>query len=70
DLKRLKRDTESSRVTAVETSISPVGRKRNLWLVVTAFLVVSAGLASGPYYWLAPQTCAVPEDGNHFVDAV
>jgi Tol biopolymer transport system component/predicted Ser/Thr protein kinase len=55
DLKRLKRDTESSRVTAVGATVSPVGRKRNLWLAVGALLVASAGITGGIYYWLAPR---------------
>ena len=58
DLKRLKRDTESSRVTAVGAAVSPVGQKRNLWLGVGAILVASAGIIAGAYYWLAPK--AVP----------
>ena len=56
DLKRLKRDTESSRVTAVGATVSPVGQKRNLWLGVGALLVALAGITWGVYYWLAPKT--------------
>ena len=55
DLKRLKRDTESSRVTAVGAAISPVGQKRNLWLGGGALLVALAGISWGVYYWLAPR---------------
>jgi hypothetical protein len=55
DLKRLKRDTESSRVTAVGAAVSPVGQKRNLWLGVGALLVALAGISWGVYYWLAPR---------------
>ncbi len=55
DLKRLKRDTESSRVTAVGAAVSPVGQKRNLWLGVGALLVALAGISCGVYYWLAPR---------------
>ena len=55
DLKRLKRDTESSRVTAVGATVSPVGRKRNLWLGVGALLIALAGISWGVYYWLAPR---------------
>ena len=55
DLKRLKRDTESSRTTAVGVAVSPVGRKRNLWLGVGALLVALAGISWGVYYWLAPK---------------
>jgi eukaryotic-like serine/threonine-protein kinase len=55
DLKRLKRDTESSRVTAVGASVSPVGQKRNLWLGVAALLVALGGISWGAYYWLATR---------------
>jgi WD40 repeat protein len=55
DLKRLKRDTESSRVTAVGAAVLPVGQKRNLWLEVGALLVALAGISWGVYYWLAPR---------------
>src|SRR5712664_4807239 len=55
DLQRLKRDTESSRVTAVGAAVSPVGQKRNLWLGVGALLVALAGISWGVYYWLAPR---------------
>src|SRR5271157_1179207 len=55
DLQRLKRDTESSRITAVGAAVSPVGRKRNLWLGLGALLVVLAGITCGVYYWLAPK---------------
>jgi Tol biopolymer transport system component/predicted Ser/Thr protein kinase len=58
DLKRLKRDTESSRVTAVGAAVSPVGEKRNLWLGVGALLLAMAGISWGVYYWLAQK--AVP----------
>src|ERR1700747_2146385 len=55
DLKRLKRDTESSRVTAVGPAVSPVGQKRDLRLGVGALLVALAGISWGVYYWLAPR---------------
>jgi len=55
DLQRLKRDTESSRVTAVGAAVSPVGQKRNLWLGVGALLVALAGISWGAYYWLATR---------------
>jgi eukaryotic-like serine/threonine-protein kinase len=55
DLQRLKRDTESSRVTAVGAAVSPVGQKRNLWLGVGALFVALAGISWGVYYWLAPR---------------
>jgi Tol biopolymer transport system component/tRNA A-37 threonylcarbamoyl transferase component Bud32 len=57
DLKRLKRDTESS-TTPMRAVVSPVGRKRNLWLGVGALLVALAGIIWGVYYWLVPK--AVP----------
>ena len=55
DLKRLKRDTESSRVTAVGNAVSPVGQKRNLWLGVGGLLVALAGIVWSVSYWLAPR---------------
>jgi hypothetical protein len=59
DLKRLKRDTESSRVVmAAGAAVSPVGEKRNLWLGVAALLLAMAGISWGVYYWLAQK--AVP----------
>lgn len=54
DLKRLKRDTESSRITAVAAPVSPGGQKRKLWLGWTAFVVlVAAGW--GAYTYLVPK---------------
>ncbi len=55
DLKRLRRDTESSRVTAVGAAVSPVAQKRNLWLGVGALLVALAGISWGVYYRLSPR---------------
>jgi serine/threonine protein kinase len=55
DLKRLKRDTESSRVTAVGNAVSPVGQKRNLRLGVGGLLVALAGIVWSVSYWLAPR---------------
>ncbi|MGA9414764.1 MAG: protein kinase [Terriglobales bacterium] len=55
DLKRLKRDTESSRVSIAGDSVSSVGRQRNFWLAVGALLVVLMGITCGVYYWLAPK---------------
>jgi eukaryotic-like serine/threonine-protein kinase len=54
DLKRLKRDTESSKSAATLT-VSPLGRSRNFWLGVGALLVVLAGITWAVYYWLAPK---------------
>ncbi|MFY9842976.1 MAG: protein kinase domain-containing protein [Terriglobales bacterium] len=60
DLKRLKRDTDSGKISATG-SASPVGRKRNLRLGVGALLVVLAGITWGVYQhqWLAPKTTSV-----------
>ncbi len=55
DLKRLKRDTQSSKTAAVGAVVSRVSRKRNLWLGVCALLVVLAGVSWGFYYWLTPK---------------
>src|ERR1022692_1667389 len=51
DLQRLKRDTESSRITAVGTAAPPAGRKRNLPLGLAVLFVVLAGIAWGVYHW-------------------
>ena len=60
DLKRLKRDTDSGKISATR-SASPVGRKRNLWIGVGALVVVLAGITWGVYQyrWLAPKTAPV-----------
>ncbi len=57
DLKRMKRDTDSGKISATR-SASPVGRKRNLWLGVGALVVALAGITWGVYHyqWLAPKT--------------
>ena len=55
DLQRLKRDTESSRISAVATAASPVGSKAKLWLGAVALLVVLAGIAWGAYSWFVPK---------------
>lgn len=60
DLKRLKRNTESGKMSTIGPT-SPVGRKRNLWLGVGALVVVLAGITWGAYryQWLALKTAAV-----------
>ena len=55
DLKRLKRDTESTRVTAAGVAASPVRQKRNLWFGIGAFTVLAAAIAWGIYGYLIPQ---------------
>jgi eukaryotic-like serine/threonine-protein kinase len=54
-LTRLKRDAESSSVTAVGAAVSPVGRKRNFWLRLGALLVASAGIIWSVSYWRATR---------------
>jgi len=52
DLKRLERESQSSKTAAVGVVVSPVGRKQNSWLGIGALLVALAGITSGVYYWL------------------
>src|SRR5208337_3557577 len=53
---------DSGKISATG-SVSPVGRKRNLWLgiVAVALVVVLAGITWGAYryQWLAPKTAPV-----------
>ena len=44
DLQRLKRDTESQRISALGTAAPPVIRNRKLWLGVAALLIVLAAI--------------------------
>jgi len=53
DLKRLKRDTESSRVTAVGIAVPTVSPKWNRWLGAVALLGALAGIAWG--LWLVSR---------------
>jgi Tol biopolymer transport system component/predicted Ser/Thr protein kinase len=55
DLKRLKRDTESSRVTAVGAAVSTVGPKRKLWFGLGALLILAAAIGWGAYSYLVPR---------------
>jgi serine/threonine protein kinase/Tol biopolymer transport system component len=55
DLQRLKRDTESSRISAVGAAGSSDGRKRSPWIGVGALLIVLAGITWAGYSWLAPK---------------
>ncbi len=59
DLKRLKRDTNSGKISATRSTSPVVGRKRNLWLGVGALVVVLAGISWGVYQWLATKTAPV-----------
>ena len=52
DLLRLKRDTESQRISAVETAVAPASRKRKLWFAIAAALILIAGLG-GLYAYVA-----------------
>jgi serine/threonine protein kinase len=55
DLQRLKRDTESSRISAAGAAGSSDGRKRSPWIGVGALLIVLAGIIWAGYSWLAPK---------------
>jgi eukaryotic-like serine/threonine-protein kinase len=44
DLQRMKRDTDSQRISTVEGSVAPVSRKRKLWFGVAALLIVLAAI--------------------------
>jgi Tol biopolymer transport system component/predicted Ser/Thr protein kinase len=55
DLQRLKRDTESSRISAVGAAVYSGGRKRSQWIGGGALLLVLAGITWGVYSWLAPK---------------
>jgi TolB-like protein/predicted Ser/Thr protein kinase len=51
DLKRLKRDTESSRMVAAQTPPEQTRKRRTLW-VVLATCIVAIGLAAGAAWYL------------------
>jgi Tol biopolymer transport system component len=55
DLKRLKRDTESSRVTAVAAPPSPVRPKRKLWLGFGGLAILATAIGWGVYRYLVPR---------------
>ncbi len=52
DLQRLKRDSESQRISSVEIVDAPISRKRKLWFAVATALVLVAAVA-GSYAYLA-----------------
>jgi Tol biopolymer transport system component/predicted Ser/Thr protein kinase len=54
DLKRLKRDTEPGRTTAVAIAVSPVGPKRKLWFGLCA-VVILAAIGWGAYGYLVAR---------------
>jgi serine/threonine protein kinase len=54
DLKRLKRDTESGRVSAIAPPTSAVGPPRKLWLGLSALAILSA-IGWGAYAYLVPR---------------
>ncbi len=51
DLKRLKRDTESSRMVAAQTPPEQTRKRRTLWVVLAA-CIVAIGLAAGAAWYL------------------
>ena len=71
DLQRLKRDTESQRISAVERTTAPTSRKRKLWFGVAAALILVAGLAGFYVYMARPlpplritEYTKITHDGN------
>lgn len=54
DLQRLKRDTESGK-SATPMAVSPIARKRNLWLGGGVVLVLTIAIAWGVYSYLVPR---------------
>jgi serine/threonine protein kinase len=52
DLQRLKRDTESQRISAVERTVPPVNRRRRLWIGGAAAVVLVGVIAAGLYAYL------------------
>ena len=55
DLKRLKRDTESGRSSAVTTPVLPLRPRRNLGLAFGALAILSAAIGLGIYSFLLPR---------------
>jgi serine/threonine protein kinase/Tol biopolymer transport system component len=51
DLQRLKRDTESQRISSVQDSVAPVRRSRKLWFGVGSALTLIIG-AAGLYWYM------------------
>jgi serine/threonine protein kinase len=51
DLQRLKRDTESQRISSVEDAVAPIRRNRKLWFGVAAVLMLVMG-AAGLYLYM------------------
>ena len=55
DLQRLKRDTESGRISTAGAVVSAGTRKRNPWIVLVAPLIALAGITWAVYFWLMPK---------------
>jgi eukaryotic-like serine/threonine-protein kinase len=56
DLQRLKRDTESSKSAATQTSRPQLVRRRSLWLVLAACIAAVALAAAGAWYFRSGKT--------------
>jgi eukaryotic-like serine/threonine-protein kinase len=55
DLQRLRRDSESGK-SAVTMAVSPLGRRRNIWVGVATFAILTAGIAWVVYRYMAAKT--------------
>ena len=55
DLKRLKRDTESTRFTVAGVAKTPVSQKRSLWTGASVLAVLGAAIAWGICSYLVPK---------------
>jgi serine/threonine protein kinase/Tfp pilus assembly protein PilF len=51
DLQRLKRDTESTRIAATQAPSDQTLKRRKLWLVVAACIIVLGFAAGSAWYW-------------------
>ncbi|MFZ3264748.1 MAG: serine/threonine-protein kinase, partial [Terriglobales bacterium] len=59
DLQRLKRDTESGKITATATSFAKTFKHRKLWVVFTACIIAIALTAGGSWYLRSGRTSAI-----------
>ncbi|HEV3306332.1 MAG TPA: DUF1990 family protein [Candidatus Sulfotelmatobacter sp.] len=55
DLQRLKRDAEGGK-NAASMTVSPLGRRRNIWVGAATFAILTAGIAWVVYRYIATKT--------------
>jgi len=55
DLQRLKRDTDSTRISSVASGVPPTGRRRKLWFGIAALFLLVAAIAVGVYLYRIPK---------------